>query len=235
MKYCANCGQRLSDKENICHSCGYDFSIRNKSIFYKNKIVVFIIIALIIIGSIFHNVYEYVSNPNKIVKKLEKNIKNDKPKNISNIFYCKNPKLKIDDESVKPLIKFLKQDKQRREDVLINLKIQANQLQRGINKQTSNNVMNIKQIKTKFKVFPVYKMEILPCFINIKCNKKGAEFFINDKKIATSDSKNFEKNIGPLVPGHYLVKAKYKNKNIDKSYYVNLVDNGYEDININIQ
>ncbi|MDP4145277.1 MAG: zinc ribbon domain-containing protein [Bacillota bacterium] len=265
MKFCNKCGNTVKEDQHFCNSCGNDLSkvitnqietntevneeiklmaiIPEESIGYNFKlskackIALAVVVTLILIVVILIQVGNSLSDPKKLVSRFEKDVAANNASDLVSILYSNDARLTIDSKSITPLLLYFKTNPSYFEKVIQNLNSDALNPKdiRNLN-ISSGNTLTLITVGKKFLIFPDYKINIKPSFIDITAGVKDTIFSINNAEIGKSDSDNSIKEFGPYIPGNYTILANYTGKYItlNKPYTVDLVSttNGAAKLNV---
>ena len=85
---------------------------------------------------------------------------------------------------------------------------------------TMSDLMTSDQMRNagrKFLIFPDWKVVVTPVTAQVSINTKGLDFYVNDKKVATTTSDSYQKKLTGLYPGNYtfLAKGKVSNQTVE--------------------
>ncbi|SUN77957.1 signal peptide [Streptococcus macacae NCTC 11558] len=77
----------------------------------------------------------------------------------------------------------------------------------------------MKNVGRKFLIFPDWRVAVKPSSAEISINTKDLDLYINNKKVAKTDSDSYTKKITRLYPGTYnfTVKGKVSNQDVEVS------------------
>ena len=261
MNICSKCGSEFTEEKNFCTHCGTDLreettndaessceenlvvitpvesNISNLKLARRSKIVMilftFLILALVTIIKVGTSIYA----PNKLVTRFEHDVASNNVSDLAIIFHCKDPRLKVDSSSIAPLMSYFKSNPSYFNKVIENLKDDAIYPKDISNLNiTSGNTLTLAKDGKKFLIFPNYKINIKPSFVDLTTTVKDVTFSINNTQIGKSDTDKSTKKFGPYIPGNYSILADYKGKYItlSKPYSVDLVSNKNGTTNLNI-
>ncbi|MCT2884389.1 zinc ribbon domain-containing protein [Lentilactobacillus parabuchneri] len=222
VQFCPNCGHKVTATEEFCPNCGYNLAAyrqgsgqgnatqpqaptSKKKGFSRSKkkqrtkkqkrrrrlIWLAAILVIILGGTIAYGAHYYskASTLNRVVAAVKKN-----QIVVRRYFFTKDPNLKINDQSLQPLIKYFHNNP---EDLA------AFQTQMKTLGTYTDNRLAFKQNGRQFLLFPKYEVEVKPVYVTLSVNKKNAKLQKDGQLITTSTKPHFTKKIGPLVPGTY--------------------------------
>lgn len=184
------------------------------------------LIAFFLIGS-------SMSKPSDVVSKFQKAVSSDNKAQLVDMLYCTDSRLKIDENSVQPLITYFNDNPSYLNKVVNQLNNEA---------ANSNEIFDSKAkfdivyTGKKYLFFKNYKIAIKPSFISVRTGIKDVEFSLNGTQIAKSDSKNFSKQLGPFIPGKYKLNANYKNsfQALNESRNIDFINSNEDNINVEV-
>ena len=261
MKFCTKCGNKILGDELFCTSCGndlkekstnkIDLSKKDNSVtstpneisqptfrFSKGSKIGMIIIAILaIIIIIVFNVGNSLSNPKNLVTRFKKDVASNNTSDLASILYCNDSRLKVDDESISPLLAYFKSNPSYFNNVIQDLNNDAFS-PKDINSLSSDssNALTLASQGKSFFIFPKYKINIKPSFVDVTTTVKDVTFSIKNIQIGKSDTDKSTKEFGPYIPGNYTILASYKGKyvTLSKPYTVDLVttSNGIAKLNV---
>jgi len=193
----------------------------------KSKIVIAVVIVFIVAIVAIIQVGNYLSDPKKLETRFQNDVVTNNTSDLASILYCNDSRLTVDSKSIAPLLDYFKNNPSYYDEVIQNLNNDVPS-PKDISKLNiaSSNTLTLTNVGKKFLVFPNYKINIKPSFLNITTTVKDVTFSLNDTQIGKSDTDKFTKEFGPYIPGTYSILANYKGKyvTLSKPYPINLVD-----------
>lgn len=212
------------------HTTNFKLSNKSKIAMIALGILIIAIITIIKVGN-------SLSDPNRLVTKFENDVASNNVSDLASIMYSTDARLKVDSKSISPLLAYFKSNPsyfneviQNLENDVLNLKIANSHSVEPINTITLANSGK------RFFIFPNYKINIKPSFVNITTTVKDITFSINNTQIGKSDTDNSTKQFGPYIPGTYSILANYKGKyvTLSKPFPVDLVstNNGIAELSV---
>lgn len=202
----------------------------------KSKVYIALFVILIVLVFTTIKVGNSMSDPSKVVTRFENDVATNNVSDLSKILYSSDTRLKIDSKSISPLLSYFKSKPTYLNEVMQDLEddsISPKDI-RNLNIK-SDHTLTLASDGKSFLIFPKYKINIKPSFINIKTTVKDVSFSIDNTVIGKSDTENSTKQFGPYIPGTYSILANYKNNyvTLSKPYSVDLIDaNGTADISV---
>lgn len=217
MKFCSKCGSQLVN--GSCPNCS-----NNKKNKRKSKIVLIISAFLIVvIGGVFFYFKFTTKDANDIANEFSNSISTSNADELSNILYCNDENLPINNSNAKVLINYFSKNPSKFSEI-------NNDFKKGQFTNTDS-PLSIEEIRKDLFFFPVYKLVINPSFIKVKTDFKDAKVKIGDKTYGDLTYKN---EIGPLMPGEYDLKSEISNSYLKKSedIDVNTFDKSTQDVDL---
>lgn len=234
MNFCSKCGFKL-DGQDVCPKCGFSegddtkendlneeiynnegHKINNKKVMVMGT---FLFILLIAVGCFVKN---YYSNPNLVLNEFKDSITKKNLDKLEDTLYCEDTRLKLNDENVKIMMSYFEKNPSYLDEVMSSLNIQCNRIKEHNILSNTKEIFVIRKIGSKFLLFPDYRVCIHPGYINVKSKIKDVTININNKPYCRTDSNEFKKEIGPLMPGNYKLTCEFANKFIKKTSNKNI-------------
>ncbi len=227
--FCENCGTRIFKEEELIPKISQNSEINQysqekivkKPMSKKNKMIGIFITTFLILGSA---IYIFLSNQNSQenqVESLVMAIKNKDSSYLVDRILTEDPSLTITEENIKPMLKYFDDNKE-----------EINNLKKAFETQQSFNGFSLKKEGKKAILFPKYNIDVKPAYTTIESNVKNSVIKMNDKEIATTNSTNYSKNIGPLIPGNYQFQASIKGKKDKKESSYTLLPSSEESVDM---
>lgn len=228
VQFCPNCGHQVTATQDFCPNCGYNLAEyrqgssadttvptkqatsgkkasrrkkkqRTKKQKRRRRLIWLAAILVIMIGGTIAygaNYYSKASTLNRVVSSVKKN-----RVGVHKYFFTKDPTLKVNDQTLQPLIKYFHNNP---ED-LAAFKVQMKTLGTYNDERVA-----FKQNGHHYLIFPKYEVQVKPVYVTLSVNKKNAKLQEDGQLITTSTKPNFTKKIGPLVPGTYDLASSAK-------------------------
>lgn len=254
MKFCTKCGNKLTEGKLFCTACGNDLTVKNtnenepnksghlvddkpnnrnisnfklSSLSKKSKITLVLLVVLLVATIALNKIGNSLSDPSRIVTKFEKAVVSENASDLASLLSVSDTRLKVDSKTITPLLSYFKSNPLYLSTVLEDLKIDVSNSKAEPSATTidSSKVLTLAKAGKKFLIFPSYKINIKPSYINITSSVKDIAFSINNVEIGKSNGDKPTKEFGPYIPGNYSVLASYKGKyvTISESYPIDLV------------
>lgn len=200
MKFCNKCGSKLVN--GLCPNCS---QVKKK----KNKFKI-LTIGLAFIILVFAYLFIYlkstVKSEREIAQDFSNSINSSNAEELTKILYCNDSSLPINKSNSNILIDYFSKNPSKFSSINDDFK-------KGIYKDT-NSPLSIEEVRKDFLVIPVYKVVIKPSFIKVNTEVKDAKLKIGDETFSDLTEKE---EVGPLMPGDYVIKAEISNSYLNKS------------------
>ncbi|TPR50395.1 zinc-ribbon domain-containing protein [Apilactobacillus micheneri] len=249
--FCPNCGHSIKPNNEFCQNCGFNLKNINKANndnssqngdnqesnqdnnslngennqsyspqrssnqhrmkHSKLKLSILAIVVIILVGGYLfgQNYYSKASTMNRIISGLQNG------NNVTSSFYTSDPSYKMSSDSLDPLSNYFDDNK----DKLSSFKSQL--MNDGV---TNNGNFEYKENGHNFLIFPRYQVKAKTIYPSVYTNRDNVNIQLNDKHLVTSNTDDYQKKIGPILPGQYALKAtgKVNGKSIsnDGKYYL---------------
>lgn len=238
MKICPNC-QHENEADNVfCENCGADLThidsaertqasgteqkLGDSRQYQAHKpaktqqsrwlrISGNVLAVVIIVGGGF-GFYQYHTGKNQQIAAEVEMMTSNKPTTLSKHLVSDNTGLKITKQSVKPLMTYIQKHPQYAQDLKTDLQH---------NGYSSDHTFVVKQIGTKWTLFPTYKLRVTTMQPLITTNLKNATLEANDIELVTTESAHATYKVGSLFPGTYMFKLSNSDTTI--THKVNLM------------
>jgi uncharacterized membrane protein YvbJ len=223
--------------DNLATTASEENNRTNSKLSNKTKIVMAILGILIIAIISIVKVGNSLSDPNRLVTKFENDVASNNVSDLASIMYSTDARMKVDSESISPLLAYFKSNPSYFNEVIENLKNDVSNLKiTNSNSVEPINTITLANNGKMFFMFPRYKISIKPSFVNITTTVKDVTFSINNTQIGKSDTDNSTKQFGPYIAGTYSILANYKGKyvTLSKPFPVDLVstNNGIAELTV---
>lgn len=232
MQFCNECGASLTQDAIFCKECGTPVVAKAQSTLPANspkpsqpmnpKTKKLLIAGVVCLGVLFggYKIGESLTDKDRKIEKLQTALIEKDSDAIANILVSTDKKLKVDKDSLKGLMKYLDKNPDVAEDVVATLKEQSMYYdtvkssskisQEHMEENVDTGLFNLRKTgKTLF--YDKYEIMIKPVYISLYTNYQDTVLKVNGKKVATSDTVDYDKTVGPYLPGIYSVEAELKN------------------------
>lgn len=142
---------------------------------------------------------EALTSKEKLISDFEAALDQKDAKKAAKLLQSSDVDLAVTEKNVKPLLDYLKEHPDEEKELISSLKSGA-----------GHPLMTIEKKGRRFWIYDNYVLNTAPVYLTVKTNYKDTGLFVNGEKVITTEKENFEKKIGPFVPGIYEVKAKLK-------------------------
>lgn len=224
-------------KENLNNSEETSASLleKIKEISKRQKKVLVSILSVVVVVIVLFCIGNSITSKSNVSNKLSQAIKNNDSKEMAKYIVSSDSRLKINQDVLKPYIKYLKDNPSYTSKLLAEINFQSNNKS---NSETSNGMIGLKANGKKFVFFNNYVYELPAYFINVQTDYKNTVVSLDNKKLYTADSDKFQKECGPFLPGSYTLSASLKTDyaeakgHVDVSLDPQYATNNAKDINL---
>ncbi|MEN2768672.1 zinc ribbon domain-containing protein [Ornithinibacillus xuwenensis] len=171
--------------------------------------------ALILILFVGFFVASSMASPNKIVEKFEEAMHEKDTDTVADLLSSKSLSLEIDKKSVEGFVEYFNENPSEMDLLIDHLKDQVKQYKENPDFKVDDwYAVNLEK-DGKFLVFDNYDITVSPVYFNVYTNYNETEIYLGDEVVATADSDEYYKEIGPFLPGLYSFKAVYKSEYVE--------------------
>ena len=234
MKFCKNCGKELNTDAKFCTECGMSVQEQKntdtkqtrvperKPMSPKQKkwIIAGVAAVVLLLGA--YKIGQSLLSKERLINNFEEALIEEDEKKVAKLLHSSDKKLEINKDTIKPFMKYYKENPDEIQETVESLKEQAAEMD---GQQDTKNVYDFfsstpdgmvdLQQDGKFLFYEKYQLMIDPAYLILSTNYKDTELYINSKKVDKADQANFEKTYGPYVPGVHNVEAKLKSDFVD--------------------
>ncbi|MFW8051903.1 zinc ribbon domain-containing protein [Vagococcus fluvialis] len=172
-----------------------------KKMSLKNKIIISLLLIVIIGAGGAYKFFDNKYSKDNQIKDLITAINRNDASFVSKHMTSDDPSLKLSKEIVQPMLAYFEENKDA-----------VNKLSQAFDKNESYIGLEVKEQGKKAFLFPEYKIDVNPVYTTVTSNSKNSKIEMNGQELFTTDSNEFERKIGPLVPGVYKFKASIKDQ-----------------------
>ncbi|PRR96786.1 hypothetical protein C6W24_14705 [Bacillus atrophaeus] len=220
MFFCKECGQKNNEGAKFCKQCGTPIgggsrpetasaaetvAVPRKPIPKKTIILWSSIAAAVIILFAAYKTGAYYTSKERLVDQFEQAVNDQDAKKVSELLISADDKLTIDEKNVKPLLAYLKEHEDQKEELFSSLE----------NDSTEKDIVYAEKDGKTMMLFDHYELKAAPVYFDVTSNYKGADLYVNNEKTGTVKKADEAQTFGPYIPGDYTVEAKLKNDVVD--------------------
>ncbi|MEN1967374.1 hypothetical protein WMZ97_04765 [Lentibacillus sp. N15] len=183
----------------------------------KSKIFIGIGALVVVLLIVAYQVGASMTSKDKMVEKFEDAVTKKDAATVAELLQSDSKKIKINKDSVAGFIDYYSENPSEFDYIVEHLKDQVKEYDKNADKAKANSeenkdmyALNLTEDGKKFAIYKNYTIQVSPVYFKVSTNFKDTDILLNDKVIATSDSDDFTKEVGPFLPGSYKFTAKYK-------------------------
>ncbi|WP_027108980.1 zinc ribbon domain-containing protein [Lacticigenium naphthae] len=202
-KFCEGCGNNLMDstdkKENSTQQKTEEKkpSQPKKPLTKKNKIILGTIAAsALLLFSGYKFGEDYYSLENQVKRDVEV-LNTADPAEVAKVLATKDMNFEITEDSVKPFTDYISENKEYIKEIQDRVLYSSNAFDDSYE-------IHLRKNGNELFIFPNYELIIVPIYAEVVTNMEEVTLRMNGEEIATSDSSEYTKKIGPIAPGDYL-------------------------------
>lgn len=257
MRFCKECGAALKENVEFCKECGTPVkkgasaqtipqttAVTKKPLSKKTKKLIIAGVAAVAVLFGGYKLGESLTSKEKKIEKLQTALIEKNEEDLAKILVSTDKRLDVDKDSIQGLMKLINENPDNVTTIIETLTEQAEYYDLDDQTMTadksyrdtllSKGLFNLKKNGKTF-LYDKYEITIRPVYVSISTNYKDTELKIDGENVATSDSDNYSKKIGPYLPGYYNVKATLDNdyvKNItsEQEIIITPEDDQYFDV-----
>lgn len=223
MHYCKECGHALKSDAQFCSACGTPhqqvhtqvpatgttWGTKLKQATKKQKIIGISVLALLVLLIAGHQVGAKMTDKDRIIEKFETALNEEDAKTIASMLQASDQRLEITEEKVSQLLTLIAETPSAQNYFIDELESQAASYQRDETLESST-IFSLKKEGKTALIYDNYFIEVMPFYFQVGTNMTDAKLFLGEEEIATSDSDDFIKELGPVLPGEYTLRSSYK-------------------------
>lgn len=196
-------------KQNLNNSQETSISLSEKikELSKKQKTVLASILSVAVVAIVLFCIGNSVTSKANVSNKLSQAIKNNDSKEMAKYIVCSDSRLKINQDTLNPYLKYLKDNPSYTSRLLEAINSQQNN---ASDTGTSSEIINLTTHGKKYIFFNNYVFQLPAYFINVQTDYKNTEVSLNNNKLYSADSDNFQKECGPFLPGSYTLNSSLK-------------------------
>ncbi|WP_117149352.1 zinc ribbon domain-containing protein [Paraliobacillus zengyii] len=224
MNYCKECGHALKNDAKFCSACGTrtqpqvsnqlparsSWGTKIRQATKKQKVIAISVLALLVLLIGGHQVGANMTDKNRIIEKFETALYEEDAKTIASMLQTSDERLEITEEKVSELLTLIAETPSAQQYFINELESQADAYERSETLESSTIFSLEKEGKTAL-IYDNYFIEVMPFYFQVGTNMTDAKLFLGEEEIATSDTSEFTKEYGPVLPGVYTLRSSYSN------------------------
>lgn len=184
--------------------------------FLKRYKALFIaILGIVIIAGGLYAVGAYITDGEHIITKFEQAAKDGDAAALASILKSNDSKLVLDEDNIKPLVDYLKNDHFSRESIGAELREQLKQYDKNMNYADVSDIyyksiIHLQKDGKRFLLFDDYNLQVIALYPDVTTNYKGTKIKVNGKDMLTTNEEYYYDKVGPVVPGKNVFQATFE-------------------------
>lgn len=227
MKFCTKCGAQIEEGKKFCSKCGEATltqstpgkiiptiptqekqvdvpKVSNKST-KTGKLLAVALGIFLVLAILSYNIGASLLSKNKVVEKFNQALASKDSSELAKYVVSSDIKQKINAKDISGLLNYIEK-----------------------NPSQINNIYDLFTLKKQGKAwffYDKYVFELKSIYVKVQTNYKGTQIFLDNNLVCTADKEDYEKEIGPYIPGLYKIKAILKGEyvTLEKSVDLDLV------------
>lgn len=171
----------------------------------KNKWFIGIVAMIAVLGIGLYVLGKSLTSESKIINNFEQAVEDGDAKELKKLLHSDDKNMKITDEGIKGFIALFDGSPNELSNVVKGLKSEA----KGNNIISQSNPVSLKKDGKKWLIFDNYKLVVRPVFFSVSTNYEDTAIYVGDEEVTVSDASYFEEEIGPFMPGEYVLRASH--------------------------
>lgn len=163
----------------------------------------------------------------KAVEKFKQALSDQDAKMLAGLVYSDNANMEINKDTIGGFLDFLEKNPSYQGEIVDSLYDQVSAMKDSGSREamasSESSVLELTKRGKKLLLFDDFKFKVQPYYFTVSTNYKDTDLFLNDEKIATADTNEYSKEVGPFLPGLYQVRAELENEYSTFDYEEELV------------
>ncbi len=225
-RFCKECGEGLKEDARFCPACGTTVTdtttpppvepkvsifTRIKQASKKQKIIGSSIIAVVILLIAGYQVGAVVTDKDNLIDQFQEALSNHDAKAMANVLDAGDADMEITEESLTGLMEIIKEIPSAQQYYIDEIKAQSVAYDAGSD-ATSDTIFSLEKDGKTALIYDNYTIEVMPFYFQVGTNMSDVQILIDNEEVAVSDSDDYSKEFGPVLPGAYQIATNYQNE-----------------------
>lgn len=164
-----------------------------------------IVVGILLIGYAIYSYLDHKTSLNNTILQFEQAVINEDIPLLLTLLESGHEDMELDEKSVKQFVEFLNDDPSVMDNIMDYLFIQMDS-----GRTRADAVVSVHTSGKQYLLFDRYVFQVKPMYVNFVSNYANTDYYLGDKKVATSKEADEEVIAGPFLPGKYEFKAKHE-------------------------
>lgn len=160
---------------------------------------------ILLIGYAIYSYLDHKTSLNNTILQFEQAVINEDIPLLLTLLESGHEDMELDEKSVKQFVEFLNDDPSVMDNIMDYLFIQMDS-----GRTRADAVVSVHTSGKQYLLFDRYVFQVKPMYVNFVSNYANTDYYLGDKKVATSKEADEEVIAGPFLPGKYEFKAKHE-------------------------
>ncbi|ABR46472.1 membrane protein-like protein [Alkaliphilus metalliredigens QYMF] len=238
MKFCKECGEKLTDENKDCPKCGTVVlsdptkpattkGITNvnflENLSKKHKVIIISVLAVFIFAFIGIRIGNSIATPERFVDSFQQALIDNDMDQLSKYIVSSDPRLKVDEGSIEAFLAHINNNPSFLGELTNSLNQQTEALEGGHDStkevfgdaKDNEHILTLRKQGKNMLFFDRYVVEPMAYYITLYTNYPDTKLYINGEEIDITHRMDFAREYGPFMPGVYTLKAVLEGEFVD--------------------